>query len=404
MLRSLFSGVTGLRTNQTMMDVVGNNIANVNTVGFKSSQTVFEDTLSQLVQGAGAPQPTQGLGGTNPAQVGLGVKLAGISTNFAQGAAQLTGRSTDMMIQGDGFFLVNSGGQTLYTRAGAFSIDGSGQLVTPNGAVVQGWQGVAGVLNTNASPSGIKIPAGVQLPPKQTANVALGGNLPAGATVGTNVVASITAYDSQGVQHAMTYSFTNTGANAWNLVVTDGTGAPSAPIALAFNASGAMTTPASPFTATYNFNGGTNNVKMDLSGITQYGGAGTASALSQDGSAAGGLQTFAISPDGTVVGVFSNGLRQPLAQISLATFNNPPGLEKVGDSMYRASVNSGAAQLGVAGTGGRGSLAGGALEMSNVDLAAEFTNLIISQRALQASSKVITASDEVLQDLVNLKR
>lgn len=402
MLRSLFAGITGLRSNQTMMDVVGNNIANVNTVGFKSSQTVFEDTLSQLVQGAGAPQASSG--GTNPAQVGLGVKLAGISTNFAQGAAQLTGRSTDMMVQGDGFFLVRNGSELLYTRAGSFSLDGSGQMVTPDGAVVQGWAGVNGVINTNGSPGAVKIPTGIQLPPAQTANMSLGGNLPAGAAVGTNVVASITAYDAQGVQHSMTYSFTNTAANAWNLVVTDGTGTPSAPIALAFNSSGALTTPATPFTATYSFAGGTNNVTMNLAQMTQFGGAATASALSQDGSAVGGLQTFSISPDGTVVGVFSNGLRQPLAQIALATFNNPPGLEKVGDSMYRGSVNSGVARLGVAGTGGRGTLAGGVLEMSNVDLAAEFTNLIISQRALQASSKVITASDEVLQDLVNLKR
>lgn len=393
MLRSLFAGITGLRSNQTMMDVVGNNIANVNTVGFKSSQTVFEDTLSQLVQGAGAPQGAQG--GSNPAQVGLGVKLAGITTNFAQGAAQLTGRSTDMMIQGDGFFLVKNGGETLYSRAGAFSLDGSGQLVTPEGAVVQGWAGVNGVINANGSPNGVKIPIGVQLPPKPTANVKLGGNLPAGVAVGTNVVASITTYDTQGTQHSMTYSFTNTAANSWNLVVTDGTNPPSAPSALVFNASGQLTS-ASSVTI--------GGVALDLSGLTQFGGAGTASALSQDGTAAGSLQTFSISPDGTLVGVFSNGLKQSLAQISLATFNNPPGLEKVGGSMYRSSVNSGAPQLGVAGNGGRGMLAGGVLEMSNVDLAAEFTNLIISQRALQASSKVITASDEVLQDLVNLKR
>lgn len=393
MLRSLFAGITGLRSNQTMMDVVGNNIANVNTVGFKSSQTVFEDTLSQLVQGAGAPQGTQG--GTNPAQVGLGVKLAGITTNFAQGAAQLTGRSTDMMIQGDGFFLVKNAGETLYSRAGAFSLDGSGQLVTPEGAVVQGWAGVNGVINANGSPSGVKIPIGVQLAPKPTANVKLGGNLPAGAAVGANVVASITTYDTQGTQHSMTYSFTNTAANSWNLVVTDGANPPSAPSALVFNASGQLTS-ASSVTI--------GGVALDLSGLTQFGGAGTASALSQDGTAAGSLQTFSISPDGTLVGVFSNGLKQSLAQISLATFNNPPGLEKVGGSMYRSSVNSGAPQLGVAGNGGRGMLAGGVLEMSNVDLAAEFTNLIISQRALQASSKVITASDEVLQDLVNLKR
>lgn len=399
MLRSLFSGITGLRSNQTMMDVVGNNIANVNTVGYKSSQGVFEDTLSQLLTSAGAPQGAAG--GTNPAQVGLGVKVAGITTNFTQGAAQLTGRSTDMMIQGDGFFLVSEGSETLYTRAGSFSLDATGQLVTPDGSVVQGWQGVNGVINTNAALSPVKIPISTLLPPTKTANVALGGNLRADAPVGTILVASITAYDAQGTQHAMTYKFTNTAANNWNLVVADGTNPPSAPTTLVFSAAGVLTTP-SPATATYSFMGGT--VTMDLSKLTQFGGASTASALSQDGSGLGTLQSFAISPDGTVTGVFSNGLKQSLVQIALATFNNPPGLEKVGNSKYRTSVNSGVAQLGVAGTGGRGMFAGGVVEMSNVDLAAEFSNLIIAQRALQANSKVITASDEILQDLVNLKR
>lgn len=399
MLRSLFSGITGLRSNQTMMDVVGNNIANVNTVGYKSSQGVFEDTLSQLLTSAGAPQGAAG--GTNPAQVGLGVKVAGITTNFAQGAAQLTGRSTDMMIQGDGFFLVSDGSETLYTRAGSFSLDATGQLVTPDGSVVQGWQGTNGVINTNTAVSPVKIPISTTLPPAKTANVALGGNLSADAPVGTTLVASITAYDAQGTQHAMTYKFTNTAANNWNLVVADGANPPGAPIALVFSSAGVLTTP-SPATATYSFSGGT--VTMDLTKLTQFGGASTPSALSQDGSGLGTLQSFAISPNGTVTGVFSNGLKQPLVQIALATFNNPPGLEKVGNSKYRTSVNSGVAQLGVAGTGGRGMFAGGVIEMSNVDLAAEFSNLIIAQRALQANSKVITASDEILQDLVNLKR
>jgi flagellar hook protein FlgE len=399
MLRSLFAGITGLRSNQTMMDIVGNNIANINTAGYKSSQAVFEDTLSDLLTSGVAP--TGSAGGTNPAQVGLGVKVAGVTTNFAQGAAQLTGRNTDMMVQGDGFFLVNNGSGTVYTRAGSFSLDGSGQLVAPDGATVQGWQGVGGVVDTNATPSAVKIPIGQLLSPVLTANVGLGGNLPADAIVGASVVASITSYDAQGKLHPMTYTFKNTSADHWDLVVADGTNPPGAPTALIFDASGKLTSP-TPASATYSFMAG--SVKMALSNLSQFGGANTASALSQDGSAAGSLQSFSIAPDGTLSGVFSNGLKQTLAQIALATFNNPAGLEKVGDSMYRTSVNSGVPQLGVAGTGGRGQLAGGVLEMSNVDLAVEFSNLIIAQRALQANSKVITASDEILQDLVNLKR
>ena len=166
MLRSLFSAVSGLRSHQTMMDVVGNNIANVNTAGFKSSSTVFEDTLSQVVRAGGGPQGLRG--GINPAQVGLGVRVGGITTNFAQGATQVTGRATDVAIQGDGFFVVKQDGQTLYTRAGAFSFDASGQLVNPDGALVQGWGATNGQVNTNAPVGALTLPIGQSVPPQQT--------------------------------------------------------------------------------------------------------------------------------------------------------------------------------------------------------------------------------------------
>jgi flagellar hook protein FlgE len=156
MLRSLFSAVSGLRSHQTMMDVIGNNIANVNTAGYKSGQVVFEDTLSQALRSAGAP--LGGAGGSNPAQVGLGVRVAGITTNFAQGSTQITGRATDMAIQGDGFFVVRKDGQDMYTRAGAFSFDALGNLVTPEGGLVLGWPAVDGAIDTNAAPSAIKLP------------------------------------------------------------------------------------------------------------------------------------------------------------------------------------------------------------------------------------------------------
>ncbi|MGN6244338.1 MAG: flagellar hook protein FlgE [Motilibacteraceae bacterium] len=397
MLRSLFSGISGLRQHQTMMDVTGNNIANVNTVGFKSSQTVFEDTLSQLLKGAGAPQA--GLGGTNPAQVGLGVRLAGVNTNFGQGAAQTTGRTTDLMIQGDGFFTVRQGAEDLYTRAGAFNFDSDGRLVSPEGAVVQGWTAANGVINTNAAAGDVRLPIGTLLAPTPTQNGAVGGNLPAGAT--SPIVSSITVYDPQGNSHDLSYQFTPPVAPAtdWSLATSLDGGAFSAGTALAFDSAGKLTT-ASPSAVTVPW----GSVSLDISGLSNYGGANTVAALSQDGSSMGSLQAFSLSPDGTLVGVFSNGLKQPLAQIALASFNNPPGLEKVGSSMYRNTVNSGTAQLGTAGSGGRGLLSSGTLEMSNVDLAQEFTNLIVAQRGFQANSRVITASDEILQDLVNMKR
>ena len=391
MLRSLFSGISGLRAHQQMMDTTGNNIANVNTTGYKSSQTTFEDTLSQLVRSAGAPQG--GVGGTNPAQIGLGVRLGGISNNFSQGAAQTTGRNTDLMIQGDGFFVVKNAGQDLYSRNGSFSFDTNGSLVTSDGGVVQGWSGNNGVVNTNSAISPIQLPMGTLLPPKATGLVTIGGNLPGDTTSPSPIVTSMTTYDAQGNQVTLSASFTKVTPTQWSVTLNDGA-VSSGPSTLNFAANGS--TP-SPTTMTV------NGVNVDLSGVTSYSGQSTVSAIQQDGSAAGTLQSFTISQDGTLTGVFSNGLKQTLTQLALASFSNPNGLEKAGNSTFQTTANSGTAQLGVAGSAGRGVLQQGALEMSNVDLAQEFTNLVIAERGFQANSRVITTSDEILQDLVNIK-
>jgi flagellar hook protein FlgE len=392
MLRSLFSGISGLRAHQQMMDVTGNNIANVNTTGYKSAQALFEDTLSQMLRAAGAPQV--GNGGSNPAQVGLGVRLAGIETSFEQGSAQITGRTTDLMINGDGFFVVKHNGEQLYTRAGTFTFDADGRLVDQHGSTVQGWAAVNGVLNTNASPVGVQLPIGTLLPPAATTALTIAGNLPANTTNTAPILTSITTYDVQGNPTTLSVTFARTSATSWTATVSNGT-TTAPPQAITFAANGSTPTP-----TTLTFNG----MAINLAGVTNYAGLSTVSAQSQNGSAVGTLTSFSISPDGVLVGVFSNGLKQPLAQIALAAFNNPPGLEKVGSSDYRSTVNSGLPQLGVAGGSGRGSLQSSALEMSNVDLALEFTNLVIAQRGFQANSRVITTSDELLQDLVNLKR
>jgi flagellar hook protein FlgE len=388
----MFSGISGLRAHQQMMDVTANNIANVNTTGYKTAQALFEDTLSQMLRPAAAPQG--GNGGANPAQVGLGVRMAGIETNFEQGAAQVTGRSTDLMINGDGFFIVRKNGEQLYTRAGSFSFDADGRLVDQHGLAVQGWPGVNGAINTNGSVSDVQLPIGTLLQPKATTTVTIGGNLPANTTNTAPVVTNISVYDTQGNPITLSVSFAKTSATSWDATVSDGT-TTAAPAAITFATDGSTPNP-----TTLTFNGMT----VDLAGVTNYAGASTVAVLQQDGSAMGFLQAFTITPDGTLTGVFSNGLKQPLAQIALAAFNNPPGLEKVGDSDYRSTANSGVAQLGVAAAGGRGSLQNSTLEMSNVDLAQEFTNLVIAQRGFQANAKVITTSDELLQDLVNLKR
>jgi flagellar hook protein FlgE len=392
MLRSLFSGISGLRSHQQMIDVTGNNIANVNTVGYKSSATLFEDTLSQLLRTAGSPQPPTG--GTNPAQVGLGVKLAGISTNFGQGAAQTTGRSTDLMVSGDGFFVVSDGGQQLYTRAGSFSFDANGLLVDPQGAVVQGWTAdKLGNVDTNTPIGDVQLPVGTLLPPQPTTSVTLAGNLPGDSTSTTPIVSSITGYDQQGNKLTYTSTFTQLSPISWDVTVTDGTNTVTQNIA--FQPDGST-----PLPTTVLLGG----ALIDFSGITSYAGGTSIGTLKQNGSGMGALQGFTLTADGKLIGIFSNGLKQALAQLAMATFNNPNGLEKVGNSDYRTTVNSGVSQLGTAGTGGRGTLQAGVLEMSNVDLGQEFVNLIISERGFQANSKVITASDEILQDLVNLKR
>lgn len=404
MLRSLFSAVSGMRAHQTKMDTVGNNIANVNTVGYKSSDTIFEDTLSQMVNRGG--QPAAGRGGQNPAQVGLGVKVAGIATNWSQGSTQSTGRATDMMINGDGFFVVKQGGETLYSRAGGFSFDGNGNFVTPDGATLQGYPAVNGVVDPNAPIGDLKLPFGASIDPVSTTTGTVIGNLPATDAVGSPAITSgITMYDDQGKAHQVVYAFSKTGPNAWQVDISDN-GVAQGSTPLTFDSAGKLTAPAGGTFAFTPTPAGewTGPVTVDLAGITQFGGTNTIAATEQNGSAAGILQSFGVGSDGTVVGTYSNGLSQAVGQVAIAGFANPGGLEKAGNSTYRAGFNSGAVQVGTAGTGGRGSLTGGALEMSNVDLAQEFTSLIVAQRGFQANSRVITASDEILQDVVNLKR
>lgn len=415
MLRSLFAGVSGLQAHQEMMDVVGNNIANVDTTGFKSSSAVFQDLLSQIL--AGASSPTQTQGGTNPAQVGLGSRIAGISTNFAQGALQVTGKSTDVAIQGDGFFMVSENGQMEYTRAGNFDFDANGNLVTADGGQVQGWMAdptTHQVTSTNPVTK-ITMPPGQLIPPVQTTQIDIGNMLSANANVGDTVNTSIAAYDTQGESNNITFTFTKTATNTWTCDAQDNTGTNIGTVDIAFDpATGQIqsTTPAvwqiqptnpaanwpNPITVGF---GATPN---DPTALKEFGGISTAQVLDQNGTPAGTLQSFKVSDDGTITGVFSNGQDQVVGQIALASFNNPAGLEKAGDSNYFQSANSGVPQIGTAGTAGRGSLAAGNLEMSNVDLAAEFTNLIIAERGFQANSKVITTSDSLLQTLLNLKQ
>lgn len=402
MMRSMFAGISGLRAHQTMMDVVGNNIANVSTAGFKASQITFQEALTQTLQGAGQ--------GTNPMQLGLGTRVSGITGIFTQGATQVTGRSTDLAIQGEGFFIIQNGTERLYSRAGSFNFDGKGRLASNGGGQVMGWMADAGGNIDYARPMGqITMPIGQVIEPVKTSEVEVGGNLSAEAAVGDKVATSIVVYDSLGNSHEVRMTFEKTADNAWSAKASiGGTDYTLTPAAASFGADGKLTS-----AGTLAFSGFTPpgadpmtfDVKLDGGNpLVQFGGASTAEALKQDGVEIGTLRNFSIGQDGSITGQFSNGQTKVLGAIATATFANPAGLMRAGDSMFSASVNSGDPIVGAPGVGNRGSLVAGAVEMSNVDLAQEFTNLIIAQRGFQANSRVITSSDEILTDLVNLKR
>ena len=387
MLRSLYSGISGLRAHQTMLDVTGNNIANVNTAGFKASSTQFQDTLSQMTQGASAPQGETG--GSNPAQIGLGVRVAGVSTNFAQGSSQSTGRATDMMISGDGFFVTSKGGQQLFTRAGAFSPDAAGQLVSPDGGILQGWTAVNGVVNTGGPVGDLALNANNLVPAASTTQVTVDGNLP---SEGGTLERVVKVYDATGAERNLTLTFTGAG-NSWSVSGADANGN-TGTASLSFT-NGKLTS-GGPLTV--------GGITVALPEVSSFAGMTSLAVSGQNGSAAGKLESYTLGNDGSLIGSFSNGVKQVLAKIALANFTNPSGLEKAGGSSYVATANSGGVQLGGAGDAGIGSLSGGSLEMSNVDLSQEFTNLIVAQRGFQANARIITTSDEVLQELTNLKR
>ncbi|WP_337063040.1 flagellar hook protein FlgE [Kineococcus sp. G2] len=427
----MFSGVSGLRSHQTMMDVVGNNIANVNTTAYKSSNVAFADTMSQLTKAAGAPQG--GIGGTNPSQVGLGVRVNAIQQNFTQGSAQSTGKATDLMLNGDGMFVVNRAEGSFYTRAGNFTLDQEGRLVTPDGSYVQGWRPNAdGVIPTSGPTETLLVPADEVMPAVASTEFDMVGNLDkSGAPIGVagggykipDVTTSFDVFDGQGARTRVTVRFENTGTltaaataeeakrvskDTWKITYSwDGGTADGGTIAFSATDGKYDTTanavPATGVKTPVVLNG--TSVLPNFGAMTGLVGNGISNiSADADGSTIGSLQSFAFGTDGTLTGTYSNGLKRDLGLVAIATFNNYEGLEKVGGSMYAVTVNSGNPNVGVPGAAGRGSLGAGQLEMSNVDLSAEFTNLILAQRGFQANSRIISTSDDILQELVNLKR
>jgi flagellar hook protein FlgE len=559
MMRSMYSGISGLRAHQIHMDVIGNNIANVNTVGFKSSRVTFQEIYNQTLKSAAAPSQVGERGGTNPHQVGLGISVASIDVLHSRGSVQRTDKATDLAIDGDGFFIASDGTNNFYTRAGNLDIDRLGNLVSSGGLKILGWS----TINTDpqtgrqyVDASGVPQPinlANLSMPAKATDMIRYEGNLDATVNIGDTIEYGINIFDSQGNEHKLNYVFTKHAPNIWKWKivpipekgataysvnetmladVTAGTsitvtgakkpivydqdiqsivvkssagdmvqyhysvvntqaefdqrrstlgsgqavilanGENSVQVAFGDNLTMDDTicvyyndhpiSHISPLIDTqdgaalgkapgYDIDGDGSldilegdahgvvifgddgklkesiintdinivmnrdisgaadiflrreNLQFDPEKFTQSAGASTIKATGT-GYTAGTLNGITIDSEGRIIGSYSNGQAREDAVLSIARFSNPGGLNKLGDNLYQYSTNSGEPIIGRAGIDGRGTINPGALEMSNVDLAREFTEMIVAQRGFQANSRIITVSDEMLQELVNLKR
>lgn len=402
--------LSGLAANSTALNTIGNNLANLNTTAFKGQSTEFEDLFYQQI----------GVNGSGDAlQVGAGTKVSKTATDFSQGSISPTTLSTDMALSGDGYFVVQQGGVQSLTRAGNFQLDSTGNLITAEGASVMGYPATAGVVNTNAPVTALKLPVGTTEAAQASQNFSLTANLNAGASVGTPFSTGITLYDSLGQTHLGTINFTKTGTNTWSYAVTlpaaDATGTPvNNTGTLTFNSSGNLTSPTGNVTG-ISFPGLTDgaanlNLNFNLYGsggtptITQTSAASQTNASSQDGFSSGTYQSFSVDPSGVITASFSNGQQENVGQVAVATVANNEGLVVTGNNNFTTTAASGQANIGVAGTGSRGSITDSALEQSNVNISTEFANLIVAQRAFEANSKTVTTFDTVTQDTIAMIR
>ncbi|MBE3582930.1 MAG: flagellar hook protein FlgE [Limnochordaceae bacterium] len=408
MLRSLYSGLSGLKAHQVDLDVIANNVANVNTAGFKAGRVIFADLLSQTLKQAQAPTDT--LGGVNPSQVGMGVKVGGIDLMMQQGPLQPTSNPSDLAIQGEGFFVLEDPNEArLLCRTGSFQLDASGYLVhRGSGLRLVGWAAKDGVIDRAVSPSVLKIDQSSQAP-RATSNIVYSGNLDARLPKDQTVGVPVTIYDSLGKSHSALLQFTmkDPDNRLWEMQLSlDGTNVLSSPVEVTFDTTGKISSPATPVEIGYAVGGGADplNFKLDLSRLTMRGQPTSAVAESQDGYAGAELEDVSVEADGRVIGHYTDGRLHELGQLALATVVNPAGLSREGSSLYRTTLNSGPVQYGQAASGNRGQILSSTLEMSNVDLTEEFSNMIVAQRGFQANTKTVTTSDQILQEVVNLIR
>jgi flagellar hook protein FlgE len=415
-LSSLYSGVSGLNASGYTMSVIGNNIANSNTVGFKSSYTSFADLLSGSLGGVG--------GGL---QVGRGVNLTEIGTVFNQGNFENTTNGTDLAIEGGGFFMVADSAGTYYTRAGQFILDEEGYMINPSGYRLQGY-GIDATGTLQSTVGDINV-ANASSAPQVTSTFRIASNLDGSAATGDTYSSTVTVYDSLGAAIPLTLTFTKINAlNAWSYTASipgsmgtidpalTGTGS------VEFDTGGNLTTIDGAAAAadkgifldlTAGVGGAPFTVDWDLwdatataatTDLTGYASPSSTSFLSQDGYAPGSLQTLSVNTEGEVEGLFTNGQTRVLGQVLLAEFISPWGLSKVGKSLYTESADSGQPIIGTPGAAGLGEVIANSLELSNVDMASEFVKMITTQRAYQANAKVITTSDELLSVLMSIKR
>lgn len=417
--------LSGLDANAQALQIISNNLANINTVGYKTSTADFADLFYSRLGTSGAG---------NPMQQGTGTQIASVSTNFTEGPVNSDGVSSHVAIQGDGFFVLQKDGGQLYSRAGNFSVDTNGNLVSADGAQVLGYPTVNGAVNTNAAPGSLMMGSGRIIPAHATSEFGLTMNLDASAASGATFSTPITVYDSLGGAHTLTATYTKSAtADQWSYSITlpqsdltppsggataasnvlatgtlnfntDGTVATASPIALSMSAGGGGQAPAT-------LNDGAANLSLnwnlkDSAGnslVTQTAGTSSVAANSQDGYASGSLQGFNIQNDGKIVGTFSNSQTGVIGQLALATFSNEQGLSRIGANDYAATPGSGLPNIGVPGSGGRGLVQGASTEGSNVDIASQFAQLIQAQRGYEANAKAVTTVDQMTQDAFNMK-
>jgi flagellar hook protein FlgE len=397
---SFATALTGLESNNTALNTIANNLANMSTVGYKDQTDQFSTLFYQQLND-----------GTNGAvQVGVGTQIATTATDFSNGGLSATSQSTDMALQGDGFFVINDHGQQELTRAGDFTLSNSGALQTTDGASVMGYPASGGSVTVGSGVQPIVLPLGQTMVANPTGLMTIQANLDATSAVGDTVPAPITLYDSLGDAHQATVTFTKSGTNSWGYSIALPTGDASGSVnttgTVTFDGSGNLTSPAGTITG-ISFTGMADgasdmNFSWNPAGLTQTAASSNVASATQDGYASGSYQGFSVDSDGTVEVSFSNGQKQVAGQIAVATVANVQGLEATNNTAYLATIASGPAMIGTAGAAGRGTIEDKALESSNVDISTEFSALIVAQQAFQANSKTITTFDQATQEAINM--